>query len=188
MSLSSSVVDFGFVREGGVVEQTVEIVNSSPAEAVYQMDLDGSRHSVFSIQPASGAIRPNSKVLLRAVYRPTHPIIHHRRVACLILHRVGETHTHPQMSLSDCSVFTHNPPLQEPVFLDLIGTCHSKLRQPTVLKPEHLLQCYQRPGSQLSASGVSQDRGSGLEQPSVLCLLEEVVKQMCKLADLKLRL
>lgn len=91
--MSSSVVDFGFVREGGAVEQTVEIVNSSPAEAVYQMDLDGGRHSVFSIQPASGAIRPHGKVVLRAIYRPTHPIIHHRRVACLILHRVGETHT-----------------------------------------------------------------------------------------------
>lgn len=103
VSLSSSVVDFGFVREGGVVEQTVEIVNNSPAEAVYQMDLDVGRHSVFSIQPASGAIRPNGKVSLRASYRPTHPIIHHRRVACLILHRVGGTHT-PQMSLADCSV------------------------------------------------------------------------------------
>lgn len=90
------MVDFGFVKEGGVVEQTVEVVNSSLAEAVYQIDLDGSRHSVFSIQPASGAIRPNGKVILKAVYRPTHPIIHHRRVACLILHRVGDTHTHTQ--------------------------------------------------------------------------------------------
>ncbi|XP_075896045.1 cilia- and flagella-associated protein 65 isoform X3 [Nelusetta ayraudi] len=149
VSLSSSVVDFGFVKEGGTVEQTVEIVNSSPAEAVYQMDLDGGgRHSVFSIQPASGAIRPNGKVILRAVYRPTHPIIHHRRVACLILHR-------------------------EPVFLDLIGTCHSKLQQPTVLKAEHLLRCYQRPDSQHSPGGMRQGHASGSEQTSVLCLLEE---------------
>lgn len=82
--------------EGELVDQTVEVINSSPAEAVYQIDLDSTRHSVFTIQPASGTIRPNSKVVLRALYRPTHPIIHHRRVACLILHRVGETHTHTQ--------------------------------------------------------------------------------------------
>lgn len=87
------------------------------------------------------------------------------------------THTHTQtlMSLSGCLIFLYNPPLQEPVFLDLIGTCHSKTQQPTILKPEHLLQCYQRPNTQLSPSGVSQGRRSSLEQPSVLCLLEEVV-------------
>lgn len=88
----------------------------------------------------------------------------------------GRRETHTTNESSDCSVFTLNPPLQEPVFLDLIGTCHSKLQQPTVLKPEHLLQCYQQPDSQLSPSGVPQGRGSGLEQPSVLCLLEEVVE------------
>lgn len=90
----------------------------------------------------------------------------------------GRRNTHTP-SLSACSVFTHNPLLQEPVFLDLIGTCHSKLQQPTVLKPEHLLQCYQQPDSQ--PSGVQPGRGSGPEQPSVLCLLEEVVKQPANL-------
>uniref|UniRef100_A0A668AUK1 CFAP65 fourth Ig-like domain-containing protein n=1 Tax=Myripristis murdjan TaxID=586833 RepID=A0A668AUK1_9TELE len=44
---------------------------------------------------------------------PTHPIAHHRRVPCLILH-------------------------MDPVFIDLIGTCHSNLQQPAILRPKHL--------------------------------------------------
>lgn len=83
------MLDFGCAKDGEVVEQTVELVNSSFAEAFYQMDLDLSRHSVFSIHPASGTVRPHSKTTLRALYRPMHPIVHRRRVACLILHRVG---------------------------------------------------------------------------------------------------
>lgn len=88
VSLSSSVVDFDCVEEGAVVEQNVELLNSSSAEAIYQWDLDSNGHSVFSIQPASGTVRPYSHTTLRAVYKPTQPIAHHRRVACLILHRV----------------------------------------------------------------------------------------------------
>ncbi|KAK2906267.1 cilia- and flagella-associated protein 65 [Channa argus] len=113
-SLSSSVVDFGCVEEGGIVTQTVELVNSSPAEAIYQWDLDCNGHSVFRIQPTSGTVKPHSQTTLKAFYRPTQPIAHHRRVTCLILHR-------------------------DPLFLDLIGTCHSELQQPVILRPEHLV-------------------------------------------------
>lgn len=84
------MVDFGCVEERGAVVQTLELVNSSPVEAIYQWDLDCSGHSVFSMQPASGTVRPHSRTTLKAVYRPTQPIAHHRRVACFILHRVGE--------------------------------------------------------------------------------------------------
>ncbi|XP_068184475.1 cilia- and flagella-associated protein 65 [Antennarius striatus] len=114
LSLSSSVVDFGCVEEGRSITQTVELINSSHVEAIYQWDLDCSGHSVFSIQPASGTVRPRSQITLRAVYRPTQPIAHYRRVSCLILHR-------------------------DPIVLDLIGTCHSELHQPVVLKLEHLV-------------------------------------------------
>ncbi|XP_029386708.1 cilia- and flagella-associated protein 65 [Echeneis naucrates] len=114
VSLSSSVVDFGCVEEGKAVIQTVELVNSSPAEAIYQWDLDCSGHSVFSIQPASGTVHPQSCITLKVVYKPGQPITHYRRVACIILHR-------------------------DPLFLDLIGTCHSELQKPAILKPEHLV-------------------------------------------------
>ena len=99
VSFSCSVVDFGCVEEGEACVRTVEVVNSSPAEAIYQWDLDCSGHSVFTIQPASGILNPYSHTRLKAVYRPTQPLSHHRRVACLLLHRVGvyvQTQTHSQ--------------------------------------------------------------------------------------------
>uniref|UniRef100_A0A3B5BC41 Si:ch1073-349o24.2 n=1 Tax=Stegastes partitus TaxID=144197 RepID=A0A3B5BC41_9TELE len=114
VSLSSSVVDFGCVEDGASAAQTVKLVNSSPVEVVYQWDVDCGGNSVFSIRPASGTLLPHSHATLKALYRPTQPIAHHRRVACLILHR-------------------------EPVFLDLIGTCHSEHQKPAILKPEHLV-------------------------------------------------
>uniref|UniRef100_A0A669DK26 Uncharacterized protein n=1 Tax=Oreochromis niloticus TaxID=8128 RepID=A0A669DK26_ORENI len=50
---------------------------------------------------------------MTAAYRPTQPNAHYRRVACLIQ--------------------------DGPVFLDLIGTCHSEYQKPVILKPEHLV-------------------------------------------------
>uniref|UniRef100_UPI0037E8BD37 cilia- and flagella-associated protein 65 n=1 Tax=Semicossyphus pulcher TaxID=241346 RepID=UPI0037E8BD37 len=153
VSLSSFVVDFGCVGEGGAVVQTVDLLNSSSVEAIYQWDLDCSGHSVFSIQPASGTVGPNSHITLKAVYRPTLPIAHHRSVACLTLHR-------------------------EPMFLDLIGTCHSELQRPAILKPEHLilykLNWYRRQDSPDSLSAMLQDHNMHLGQQGVLSSLEEV--------------
>ncbi|XP_040912258.1 cilia- and flagella-associated protein 65 [Toxotes jaculatrix] len=143
VSLSSPVLDFGCVEEGEAVIKTVELVNSSPVETIYQWDLDCGGHSVFSIQPASGTVHPHSHTTLRAVYRPTHPIAHHRRVACLILHR-------------------------DPLFLDLIGTCHSELQKPAILKPEHLvlykLNWYRRQDPPSSPSVIQQDHNGHLDQ------------------------
>lgn len=100
--LSSYVVDFGHVDQGQKVTHTVKLVNSSPAEAVFQWDLDCSGFSVFCIQPAGGTVPPHGHSTLTVSYKPTNPHPHHRRVTCLILHR-------------------------EPVFLDLIGNCHSEM-------------------------------------------------------------
>ncbi|XP_056144876.1 cilia- and flagella-associated protein 65 [Lampris incognitus] len=122
VTLSSSVVDFGCVEQGQEVLRTLELINSSPARAVYQWDLDCSGHSIFSIHPAEGTLHPHSCTLLKVFYRATQPIVHYRRVACLVLHG-------------------------DPTFLDIIGTCHSELQQPTILRPRHLVlyhlhQCY----------------------------------------------
>uniref|UniRef100_H3C1V3 Uncharacterized protein n=1 Tax=Tetraodon nigroviridis TaxID=99883 RepID=H3C1V3_TETNG len=106
VSLSSSVVNFGCVEEGEKRVKRVELINSSPAEAVYQWDLDCGGHSVFSIHPACGIVRPHGQTSLKAVYRPTGATAHHRRVPCLILHK-------------------------DPVFLDLLGTCNSESKQPS---------------------------------------------------------
>ncbi|MEQ2201674.1 hypothetical protein XENOCAPTIV_016217, partial [Xenoophorus captivus] len=110
--LSSSVVDFRCVEERGSAVKTVELLNSSPVQAIYQWNID-CRNSVFSVLPACGTVLPHGNIKVKVLYRPKHPMAHHRRVACLILHR-------------------------EPLFLDLIGTCHSECQQPAILKPEHL--------------------------------------------------
>ncbi|XP_055727921.1 cilia- and flagella-associated protein 65 isoform X2 [Salvelinus fontinalis] len=114
VSLSSSMLDFGCVAEGEEALRTVDIINSSSVEAQYQFDLDTTGHSVFALEPACGALPPNSHRSLRLLFRPHHPMGHHRRVACLLLHR-------------------------EPLFLDLIGTCHSEQLKPAILHPRHLV-------------------------------------------------
>ncbi|RVE57706.1 hypothetical protein OJAV_G00201940, partial [Oryzias javanicus] len=105
VSLSSSLLDFGSVEE----KQTLELINSSSVEAFYQWEINNS-NSVFSVHPAGGAVPPQSRVKVTAVYRPGNVSGHCRRVACLILHR-------------------------EPLFLDLVGTCRSELQKPAGLKP-----------------------------------------------------
>ena len=89
MTLSCSMLDFGHLDQGQAAMRKVDLVNSSPCEAVYQWDLDGCGHSVFSVQPTGGTLQPNSHITLKVAYRPQSPMIHHRKVACLILHRVG---------------------------------------------------------------------------------------------------
>lgn len=90
-------MDFGCVGEGEERVHQIELINSSPAEAVYQWDLDCNGHSVFNIHPACGIVRPHSHTSLKAVYSPTEPNAHHRRVPCLILHKVGgKTEAHSQ--------------------------------------------------------------------------------------------
>ncbi|KAK9537382.1 hypothetical protein VZT92_005007 [Zoarces viviparus] len=149
VSLSSAVLYFGCVEKGGAVVRTVELVNSAPVEAFYQWDLDCTGNSVFSVQPASGTLRPHSHTTIKAVYRPTQPIAHYRRVTCIILHR-------------------------DPVFLDLIGTCHSGLQQPEILKPEHLV-CYRHRRQDLAdtVSAMQKKNEVHFDQQGVRCPGEE---------------
>ncbi|XP_015251819.1 PREDICTED: coiled-coil domain-containing protein 108 [Cyprinodon variegatus] len=116
--LSSSVVDFGYVEEKGSAVKTVELLNSSPAQAIYQWDID-CKNSVFTVLPASGTLNPHGHIKVKVLYKPTHPIAHHRKVACLILHK-------------------------KPLFLDLMGTCHSEPQQPAILKNSSESVCDQQ--------------------------------------------
>ncbi|XP_055071936.2 cilia- and flagella-associated protein 65 [Misgurnus anguillicaudatus] len=113
VSLSASVLDFGCVEEGTEVTRTLQIINSSAVLAYYQFDVDNGSHSVFSVDQPCGTLPGNSKLTLRVKFRPHHPIAHHKTLTCLLLHR-------------------------EPLFLDLIGTCHSEELKPAILYPRHL--------------------------------------------------
>ncbi|XP_066497191.1 cilia- and flagella-associated protein 65 isoform X2 [Hoplias malabaricus] len=113
VSLSSSVVDFGCVDEGEEAMLIIYIRNSSIVPAHYQFDMDPGSHSVFTLDRICGTLSANSSHALHIKFRPCHPIAYHKRPACLILHR-------------------------EPIFLDLIGTCHSEQLKPAILHPRHL--------------------------------------------------
>ncbi|XP_040609232.1 cilia- and flagella-associated protein 65 isoform X3 [Mesocricetus auratus] len=112
VSLQHYCVNFSCVQLGESPEQTLWIENRSDCLAHFQFDID-CPESVFSIRPASGTLAGKARLTLHCAYQPTHPVIYFRRVACLIHH-------------------------QDPLFLDLIGTCHSASTKPAILRPQHL--------------------------------------------------
>lgn len=88
--VSSSVVDFGCVMEGTESIRIIHITNISAVTTHYQFDMDHGNHSVFTLeQPLGGSLAANSSLTLRLKFRPHHPIAYHKRLACLILHRVS---------------------------------------------------------------------------------------------------
>uniref|UniRef100_A0A8C5L8Q8 Cilia and flagella associated protein 65 n=1 Tax=Jaculus jaculus TaxID=51337 RepID=A0A8C5L8Q8_JACJA len=111
--LQHGCVNFSWVNLGERSEQSLWIENKSDCLAYFQFDIDG-QDSVFSIKPALGTLEGKARLTLHCAFQPTHPIICFRRVACLIHH-------------------------QDPLFLDLIGTCHSDSTKPAILTPQHLV-------------------------------------------------
>ncbi|XP_073503479.1 cilia- and flagella-associated protein 65 isoform X2 [Phyllobates terribilis] len=112
VSLQTSLVNFALLQLGEKAARTLEITNSSEVPAVYQFDIDSSE-SVFSFHPLYGNLGPKETRSIKIVFSPVHPIPHYRRVACLIHH-------------------------QDPLFVDLIGTCHSDIDKPAIVLPKHL--------------------------------------------------
>uniref|UniRef100_A0A8C9J5I9 Cilia and flagella associated protein 65 n=1 Tax=Piliocolobus tephrosceles TaxID=591936 RepID=A0A8C9J5I9_9PRIM len=112
VSLQHYCVNFSWVNLGERSEQPLWIENQSDCTAYFQFAID-CLESVFSIRPAFGILVGKARMTLHCAFQPTHPIICFRRVACLIHH-------------------------QDPLFLDLMGTCHSDTTKPAILKPQHL--------------------------------------------------
>ncbi|ELK17194.1 Coiled-coil domain-containing protein 108 [Pteropus alecto] len=112
VSLQHNCIDFSWVSLREHSEQPLWIENKSDCTAYFQFAID-CRESVFSIRPTFGTLVGKARMTLHCTFQPTHPIIYFRRVACLIHH-------------------------QDPLFLDLIGTCHSDSTKPAILRPQHL--------------------------------------------------
>ncbi|XP_044890430.1 cilia- and flagella-associated protein 65 isoform X2 [Felis catus] len=112
VSLQHCCVNFGWVNLGETLEQTLWIENKSDCTAYFQFAID-CQESVFDIRPAFGTLVGKARMTLHCTFQPTYPTIYSRRVACLIHH-------------------------QDPLFLDLIGTCHSDSTKPAILRPQHL--------------------------------------------------
>ncbi|KAH0621232.1 hypothetical protein JD844_022312 [Phrynosoma platyrhinos] len=112
VSFQHPFVYFSAINFGEYLIQPLEMTNSSDVPAYYQFDID-CKQSVFSIDRPCGILGGMSTITLKVTFQPTHPIICHRRVACLIHH-------------------------QDPLFLDLIGTCHTETTSPVILTLKHL--------------------------------------------------
>ncbi|XP_046498897.1 cilia- and flagella-associated protein 65 isoform X4 [Equus quagga] len=112
VSLQHYCVNFSWVNLRERSEQSLWIENKSDCTAHFQFAID-CQESIFSIRPTFGTLVGKARMTLHCAFQPAHPIIYFRRVACLIHH-------------------------QDPLFLDLIGTCHSDSTKPAILRPQHL--------------------------------------------------
>ncbi|XP_069838637.1 cilia- and flagella-associated protein 65 isoform X2 [Dendropsophus ebraccatus] len=112
VSLQTTLVNFGLLQLGEKVVRTLEITNTSDVPAVYQFVIDNAK-SVFSFDRPFGTLNAKETQSIRITFCPMHPIPHYRRVACLLHH-------------------------QDPLFVDLLGTCHSTMDKPAIVLPKHL--------------------------------------------------
>lgn len=112
VELSTYTVNFMEVDQGCSGTRTLEIINNSGMEAVYEFEID-CEESVFKLPATSGVLKPNSSQTLVLKFYPQQPINYYRRITCLV----------------------HN---QSPLYLDLLGTCHSETVKPAVLTSEHI--------------------------------------------------
>ncbi|NXN30725.1 CFA65 protein, partial [Nycticryphes semicollaris] len=115
VSLHQYSMDFDWINLGESLMKTLKISNISDVPAYYQFDIDG-RGSVFSLDHPCGVLEGTTTLALKVTFRPTQPIIYHRRVVCLVHH-------------------------QEPMYVDFFGTCHSDTAKPAILQSKHL-SCY----------------------------------------------
>ncbi|XP_044294405.1 cilia- and flagella-associated protein 65 [Varanus komodoensis] len=112
VSFQHPYVYFSCINLGEYLIQPLEVTNNSEVPAYYQFDID-CKQSVFSFDRPCGILDGMSTLTLKVTFQPTHPIICHRRVTCLVHH-------------------------QDPLFLDLVGTCHTETMSPVILKLKDL--------------------------------------------------
>ena len=110
--LNSGILNFGQIDTGRVATRTVDIINQSDTEAVFQFQID-CNESVFKFEQVSGLLPPGTQKTIILQFEPTHAINYYRRVACIV----------------------HN---QDPLFLDLLGTCHTETGKPAMLQAKHI--------------------------------------------------
>ncbi|KAL9847951.1 cilia- and flagella-associated protein 65 [Geothlypis trichas] len=112
VSLHQHFVSFDWINLGESLMRTLKISNTSDVPAYYQFDID-CKGSVFSLDRPCGVLEGTTTLTLKVIFRPTHAMTYHRRVACLVHH-------------------------QEPLYVDFFGTCHSDTAKPPTLQKRHL--------------------------------------------------
>uniref|UniRef100_T1IIK9 Ig-like domain-containing protein n=1 Tax=Strigamia maritima TaxID=126957 RepID=T1IIK9_STRMM len=112
VTLSSNIVNFDETERGNIVEKAIKLTNNSTVNTIFQFEID-SKESVFSLEPCIGQITKHSAAVVRIQFKPTYPITYYRRIACIVY-------------------------MQNPIYLDLLGTAVSSEVQPERLQNWHL--------------------------------------------------
>ncbi|KAL9957579.1 hypothetical protein ACROYT_G034498 [Oculina patagonica] len=110
--LDCDYLDMGVVESGKFAAKSFKIINNSEVPAAFQFMIDCSQ-SVFKLETTCGLLpgKGSQTVILR--FAPTKPINYYRRLTCLVQN-------------------------QNPLFVDLFGTCHTEQVKPAVLEKKHL--------------------------------------------------
>ncbi|XP_029460888.1 cilia- and flagella-associated protein 65 isoform X2 [Rhinatrema bivittatum] len=132
MSLQYPQLNFGLINLGEQKMCTLKISNASSIPAYYQFLID-CKQSTFSVDHPAGILKGNSSQILKVSFHPKHPMSYYRRAVCLIHH-------------------------QGPIFLDLIGTCHSIKVKAAIIQAKHI-----------SLYKTHMARGLTLYPPDILC-------------------
>ncbi|KAM7444065.1 hypothetical protein ABFA07_007249 [Porites harrisoni] len=112
--LDSDYLDMGVVESGKFVAKSFKIFNNSDVPAAYQFMIDCSQ-SVFKLETACGLLSGKGSETIVIRFAPTNPINYYRRLTCLVQN-------------------------QDPLLIDLFGTCHTEQVKPAVLQKKHLDQ------------------------------------------------
>ncbi|KAJ7389222.1 hypothetical protein OS493_032690 [Desmophyllum pertusum] len=105
-------LDMGVVESGKFVAKSFKVINNTEVPAAFQFMIDCSQ-SVFKLETTCGLLpgKGSQTVILR--FSPTNPINYYRRLTCLVQN-------------------------QDPLFIDVFGTCHTEQVKPAVLEKKHL--------------------------------------------------
>lgn len=112
MSLEPESIDFSRIILGEESTSSIELINQTDVPAYYQFVID-TESSCFKLSSVSGLVKPHFSQQVSIKFKPAFAMNYYRRITCLV----------------------HN---QEPLFLDLLGTCHSEFVKPAVLRMDHL--------------------------------------------------
>ncbi|EDO41855.1 predicted protein [Nematostella vectensis] len=110
--LDTDCLDFTVVESGKQIARTFKVVNNSAVPAAFQFLIDCAQ-SVFKLNSTCGCIPGGESKTIIAYFTPAKPINYYRQLVCLVQN-------------------------QDPLFVDLIGTCHTEQVKPAPLRKKHL--------------------------------------------------
>lgn len=110
--LDNQYLDMGVVESGKFVAKSFKIFNNTEVPAAFQFIIDCSQ-SVFKMEATCGLLPGKGSQTIVIRFSPTNPINYYRRLTCLVQN-------------------------QDPLFIDLFGTCHTEQVKPAVLQKIHL--------------------------------------------------